>query len=118
MGKRKIAIVIVLVIILGTTAQATGPLKAPRAEPYLEFSDNVATCIAKVSGYGKTDKIYVTMRLWGNGTCLRTWVASRTERVTLEKTAYASRGKTYTLTIDYTINGVKQTQRATTKTYV
>lgn len=68
MKKRKIAIVIVLTIILGTAAQATGPLRAPRAEPYLDFSANTAICIAKVSGYKKTDKINVTMRLWSNGT--------------------------------------------------
>lgn len=118
MGKRKIAMAIVLVIILGTTAQATGPLRAPRAEPYLEFSDNIATCIAKVSGYGKTDKIYVTMRLWIDGTCLKTWTATGTERVTLEKETYASRGKTYSLTVDYTVNGVKQPQKSKTKTYL
>ena len=68
MKKRKIAIVIVLTIILGTAAQATGPLRAPRAEPYLDFSDNTAICIAKVSGYKKTDKINATMHLWSNGT--------------------------------------------------
>lgn len=112
--KRVFALMLVMLAFMGTVAQAAGPVKAPRAEPYISFSGNEATCVARVSSSNAGDRIRVTMRLWNGRTCLKTWVGSGTGRVVLREKAVVSRGTTYKLTVDYVINNVSQTQKVTT----
>lgn len=47
---------------------------------------------------------------------MKTWTASGTQVVTLSKPATVEKGKTYKLTADVTINGVKQATKSTTAT--
>ena len=98
------------------TAQATGPIKAPNASPTLSFSGTTATCTAFVRGNKSTDNVAATVKLWTGGTCLKTWSASGEYSVKIQKTATVSKGKTYKLTVDYTVNGVKQPQKSVTRT--
>ena len=92
-------------------------MQAPAAAPKLSFSGTTATCSVIIrSGASSTDKISVTAKLWNGRTCLKTWTASGTGRVSLSKTATVSKGKTYKLTVDYTVNGVKQPQKSVTRT--
>lgn len=107
---------LVLAMLLGTVAQASGPMRVPRAEPVLSLSGTTATCVARVSGDKTTDAIRVTMKLWSNSICLKTWTKSGTHRVTMNESTSVTRGKTYKLTVDYTVNGVKQLQKSVTKT--
>ena len=116
MKKRVMALTLVLVMLLGVTAQAAGPAKKPVASPSITFSGTTATCSVMVRGDKSTDKVVMTAKLWNGSTCLKTWTASGTQRANLNKTATVSKGKTYQLTVDYTINGVKQPQKSTTKT--
>lgn len=116
MKKQVLALSLVLMMLLGTVAQAAGPMKAPRAVPNLNFSGTTASCSATVSGNKATDTVNMTVKLWNGNTCLKTWTASGTRSVTLKKTATVSKGKTYKLTVDFTINGVKQNPQSTTKT--
>ena len=115
MRKQILALSLILVMLMGIAAQATGPMQAPAAAPKLSFSGTTATCSVIIrSGASSTDKISV--KLWNGRTCLKTWTASGTGRVSLSKTATVSKGKTYKLTVDYTVNGVKQPQKSVTRT--
>ena len=117
MRKQILALSLILVMLMGIAAQATGPMQAPAAAPKLSFSGTTATCSVIIrSGASSTDKISVTAKLWNGRTCLKTWTASGTGRVSLSKTATVSKGKTYKLTVDYTVNSVKQPQKSVTRT--
>lgn len=114
--KRVFALSLVLVMLLGTVVQAAGPIKAPQANYSLSFSGTTATCMANVRGNNSADQLSVTVKLWNGNTCLKTWTASGSGNLRLSKTAAVSKGKTYKMTVDYTVNGVKQPQKSTTKT--
>lgn len=116
MKKQLLALSMVLAMFLSVTAQAIGPAKAPEVRPILLFSGTTATCTVTARGKTPTDAVRATTKLWNGRTCLNTWTASGTGSLRMSKTATVSRGKTYTLTVDYTINGIKQPQRSVTKT--
>ena len=114
--KRVIPMILALVMILSVAAQASGPMKVPIARPTLTFSGTTANCAVKIRVDKTTDTISVTMKLWKGNSCLQTWNANGTGRVTVSKTATVTKGSAYKLTVDYTINGVKQTQKSVTNT--
>lgn len=116
MRKQFLALSLVLVMFLGIAAQASGPAKIPVATPKLSFNGTTAICTIYVRADKSTDPISVTAKLWTGSTCLKTWVLSGKGSIREDRDATVSRGKTYKLTVDYTINGVKQPQKSVTKT--
>lgn len=114
MRKQILALVMVLVMLMGVAAQATGPMKAPAAMPSLAFNGSSGVFSVTVSSIKSTDPISVTAKLWRGTRCLNTWTASGSGRVKMEKNFAAIKGNTYKVTVDYTINGVKQPQKSTT----
>ena len=105
-----------LAFILGITAQASGPLRQPLLYPGLTFSGTVATCKAEVYADKVSDQITVTMKLWHNGSLLKSWTKSGSMSVQMTKAATVVKGKTYKLTVDVSINGIVQPQKSITKT--
>ncbi len=90
--------------------------RAVRVKSSIVFDGTTATCAVVVQGEKTSDAISVTAKLWQGSTCLKTCSASGTRRVTLSKPATVEKGKTYKLTADVTVNGVKQTTKYTTAT--
>lgn len=104
---KKIALFLAIVIIL------TIPVTAYAAEqrmlsiyPGLSFSGTTAECSVVVTGNYATDDIDVVIKLWRGSTCLRTWYASGEGYVFWDDTATVTKGTTYKLTADVTINNV------------
>lgn len=116
MWKKAAVLALALVFVLGLTAQAAGPLRAPATTPRISFSGTTATCTVIVRGEKADDAISVTAKLWQGSTCLKTWNTSGTGVVQLSKPVTVEKGKTYKLTADVTINGVKQATKSTTAT--
>ena len=116
MWKRVFAMVMVLVLALSLAAQAAGPMRTPSAKPNLTFSGTTAMCSATVNGDKATDRIAAAMRLWKGNTCLETWIKRGTGTVKFSETTTVSRGATYKLTVDYTVNDVAQSQKSVTRT--
>lgn len=116
MKNRVAALALVLIFILGISAQASGPLRQPLLYPGLTFSGTTATCKAEVYADNVSDQITVTMKLWHNGSLLKSWTKSGTMSVKMTKTATVAKGKTYKLTVDVSINGIVQPQKSITKT--
>lgn len=90
--------------------------RAYRNFPSLSFSGTTANCSATVYGNDNSDTITVTMKLWDSGTCLKTWRDTGEGSVKLSETYGVSKGKTYKLTVDATINGLVQPTASVTKT--
>lgn len=115
MRKRVLALSLILALVLGITAQAAETWTL-RTEPSISFSGTTATCKATARSDKISDSISLTVELWQGSTCLKTWTASGKGSVTLSKSATVEKGKTYKLTADVTVNGVKQTTKSTTAT--
>ena len=104
---RKIALFLAIVIALSV------PLTAHAAEermlsiyPEITFSGTTANCAVAVTGNYANDDIDVVIKLWRGSTCLRTWYASGEGYVFWDDTATVTKGKTYDLSVDVTINNV------------
>lgn len=114
MRKQVLSLVMVLVMLFGVAAQAARPMKTPGSTSRLSFSDTMANCYVAVKGKNATDRITVNARLWSGSSCMRNWNESGTYQVSFTRQAKVVKGKAYKLTVDYTINGVKQPQKSTT----
>lgn len=114
---KKIALILAVVLMLST------PLSAHAAEermlsiyPGISFSGTTAECSLAVTGDYADDEIDVVIKLWRGSTCLRTWYDSGEGYVFWEDTATVTKGKTYTLTVDVTINDVTKPRVSTSGT--
>lgn len=116
MQKRILALFAVMVMLLGVTAQATGPAYLPRVTPSLTFSGKEATCKVIVRGDASTDAVSVTMKLWNGSRIIKTWTSKGVYFVSLEKKAAVISGRTYSLTVDYKINGIECPRQSITRT--
>lgn len=115
MRKKVLVLALALVMLLGVTAQAA-PMRMPYTKPLLSFSGTTALCTATVRADNTGDSILVTAKLWHNGTCLKTWSKQGKGYVNLSGSVTVTRGQSYTLTVDATINGAAQARRMETQT--
>ena len=76
--------------------------------PQLKFNGTKATCTITITGERMTDRISATMTLQQGNTLINSWTGSGFGILKLDKTTGVAKNKTYTLTITYSINGVKQ----------
>lgn len=114
---KKIALLLAIVLILST------PLSVHAAEPRMlsiypgiSFSGTTAECSLAVTGDYADDEIDVVIKLWRGSTCLRTWYASGEGYVFWEDTATVTKGQTYKLTVDVTVNDVLKPRVSTSGT--
>lgn len=114
MKRRSLALILVIVLASAVTVQAT-QTRVPHVISGLSFSGTTANCKAEVTANRTSDKIDVTMILWQGDTQLKSWSASGTGSVSLSKTYSVEKGKTYTLTVDATINGTEMERQSVTK---
>ena len=115
MRKRVLALTLVLALVLGISAQAA-QTRSYQISPSLSFTGTTANCAVVVYGEDNNDAISITAKLYQGSTCVKTWNTSGTGVVQLSKPVAVEKGKTYKLTADVTINGVKQATKSTTAT--
>lgn len=77
--------------------------------PDLTFANREATCFVEIQADKLTDTISATMELWQGTTKINEWSDSGTLYLSMEETATAKRYRTYSLVINYSINGVSKT---------
>lgn len=113
MWKRVLVLSLCLILACVPVANAAEQ-RAAACQPSLSFSGNTAICTGNVSEFGKT--IQATMELKDGSTVIDSWSASGTHSVTMRGTCTVTRGRTYTLSITYMINGVNYGPHSITKT--
>lgn len=116
--KRIFPLVLVLICVLSlgivTDAQAA---RSSYITPTLIFSGTTAECSAICVGNKTTDEVTATLTLYDNkDTALESWSASGMYRATPNGTCKVEKGQTYTLVLTWSINGVSQPQKSTTRT--
>lgn len=103
MKKRVIACMLMLCMLVPVCAMAL-ETRAVFTRPTLSFDGTTAICECTVRG-NSGDEIEVTMSLYQGTTRIASWSDSGTRRVDMEKTKTVTKGKTYTLTVEATVNG-------------
>lgn len=76
--------------------------------PTIVFDGTRATCTVRIAGDRVTDTISATMKLRQGNTVIDEWSGSASGILKLEETATVKRGKSYTLVVNATINGIAQ----------
>nr|WP_325299264.1 hypothetical protein [uncultured Dysosmobacter sp.] len=113
--KRRICILAaVFLLVLSATAGAVETRElTPR--PSLSFSGTTATCKVDIFAEAPSAKISATVKLWDGGTCLKTWTDSDTGVLSFSEThsRNITAGKSYQMTVDYTIAGKSYPQLST-----
>lgn len=104
MKKRIFPLVLVIVIILGTGANAA--ITSFTIAPELSYTGTTADCGLYVRTQGK--QINATLELWHGTSLINSWSSSGFGTLQLSKTATVCTGQMYTLRACVTIDGVQQ----------
>lgn len=109
MRKIAMSLAVIMVLLLPMTAHAATP-RIIRIYPTLRFEGTTANCSVIVFADVSSDEIEATIKLWQGSKCVATWEEEGQGVLNFSDTATATKGKTYELTADVTINGVAQPQ--------
>ena len=102
-----LACLVLLVVLLEVPSQASNMLRAQANTPILTISGTEARCSVSYNGK-RTDSISVTLTLKQGSTTVASWSADDTQFVSINESCAVISGKTYTLVMTATINGVRQ----------
>lgn len=116
MKTKVLSLVLLFAVVLSVPVFAAGPERMPRVQANISFSGTSATCTASARADNARDSVVLVAKLWHGNTCLSVWTATGTQSAQLQKTKSVTRGETYKLTLDVTINGVSQPTRTVTRT--
>ena len=105
MKRRLVIFAVVFVLLASATMPQAATPRTVALRPDLSFAGNVATCELRVLGCSSTDQIDAVMKLWYGTTCMKAWTGSDTGYLSMSGTSNVLSNKTYTLTVEVTING-------------
>ena len=109
MKKKAIPFLLFLVLLFAQPvyAEAASPRTAT-IWPSMAFNGTTAQCSVSVTADHFTDGIEIVVKLWRNGQCIKTWEDSGTGYLIFDRTTTVTKGYTYTMTVDATVDGVVQ----------
>lgn len=105
MKKHMVSIFLVAAMLFTLVATATAA--TPRAVDYtpsLTFDGTTANCSVSITAIGQP--ITATLELWQGSTRIASWSDSATSRLIIDEDYSVDKGKTYTLKVSGTIDGV------------
>lgn len=116
MKKRILLFIPLLTLLFTVAAQAISP-RADTMAPSLSFRGNLASCVVEVVASDSDSDIYVEADLLQDGDPYVHWTGSGTGRLHFSRVATVTRGHTYTLEVDVTIDGETYTLRPISEDY-
>ena len=102
--KRILPILFVFLMVFSSTAYAASP-RVAQVVPGISFSGTTATCTVFIAAEQMTDDIDAVIKLWEGSRCIETWKRSSVGDLAFSGEASVTRGKTYKLTVDVTLEG-------------
>ena len=84
--------------------------------PDIEFDGTRATCSVLIVGNRTTDEIEATMELRQGGRLIADWSDSGNGFLEISETVTVARNTTYTLTVEYSVNGDSKTPVSISRT--
>ena len=106
MKKRILPILFVFLMVFSSTAYAASP-RVAQVVPGISFNGTTANCRVTVSGNHGTDQIEAVVILWNGSEVVEDWYPTGTGSLLFSGTTTVTKGKTYELTVDVTINGLE-----------
>ena len=106
MAKRIASVALALLMILSISATAVSTRTAD-VQPTLTFQGTTAKCSLTVYGDNGNDRISATIELRQGNTVVDSWSTSGSGWINWSGSASVTRGRTYTLVINVTINGTE-----------
>ena len=108
MRKRMLPLVMASVLMFSVAISAAAAERAITGRPGLTISGTTAYCVGKYNSGNQSDTISMTLTLKLGTTTIDSWSASGTGSAVISETCTVQKGKTYTLVLSGTVNGVKQ----------
>ena len=115
MRKRIICMMLLITMAFVIPANAAST-RAIFVSPDIEFDGTKATCSVRIIGDRTTDKIEATLELRQGSRLIDDWSASGNGFLEISKTATVARNTTYTLTVEYSVNGDSKTPVSISRT--
>lgn len=112
---RFFAVVLLVVMSLCMAAQAAD-MRAAGGKPILSFTGTTANCSVTCKGNNTSDQVSANLTLYQGKTQVDSWSGSGKGKVSLSGQHKVTSGKSYTLTLTYSINGVSQSSKSATGT--
>lgn len=114
MKRRNFALAVLMMLALSVTVCAA-EAREITPQPTLTFNGTTASCKVNIFADSSSYKISATVKLWDGTTCLKTWTDSDTGVLSFSKTHSKDikSGKTYKMTVDYTVAGKSYPQLST-----
>lgn len=82
----------------------------------ISFEDSTALCDVKIFGNNSKDCISAIITLWSNNQCIKTWERESNYSLKFSETITVTQGQSYTLIVEYSINGVSQAELSSSGT--
>ena len=76
--------------------------------PHLSFDGNNASCVIQIVGDKMTDEISATMELRCGSDLIASWNGSGSGILKMTKSAAVKKGKTYTMVVNFSVNGTRR----------
>ena len=103
MKKQCLILSLLLVLVLVIPAQAQTP-RINTDKATLTFSGTTAYCRVRISAKLNED-ISATIKLWDGSQYIETWQENATSSLNFSESVPVQRGRSYTLTVDYSVAG-------------
>ena len=108
MKVRKLAFALLLVFLLASTAYAQ-EMRMNTSYAAITFSGTTANCYVEIAGDSNSDKISATIELNCGSQNIKTWNEyTNTGRLKFSSAVDVTKGSTYELVVEYTVNGSPQ----------
>lgn len=104
--KRILPFVLLFAMLFSTPTFAASP-RIITIRPAISFNGTTANCRVTVSGNHGTDQIEAVVILWNGSEVVEDWYPTGTGSLLFSGTTTVTKGKTYELTVDVTINGLE-----------
>ncbi|WP_369281828.1 hypothetical protein [Oscillibacter sp. GMB15532] len=103
MKRRMFSLAALLLLVLSISVQAV-QLRAA-GNPNLSFNGTTANCYVNYRSASTSDKVSATLTLYQGNTYVDSWSGSGTGSVFVSGQCAVKGGKSYTLTLSYSVNG-------------
>lgn len=112
--KRRILAFAALIICVLTIGVQAAELRGIAGKPRISFNNTTAVCTAVCYGDNSDDVVNATLTLYQGSTYVDSWSNSGIDSVSVYGESKVKSGKSYTLKLTYSINGVSKPSVSTT----
>lgn len=114
--KKVVLSLVLMVTLVCFSVGAVAKLYTAHGSVSLSFDGSKAVCAAWYTADNTSDALDVTLSLYRGSTLVKSWSRAGIGTVSVSERCGVQSGKTYTLTMQYSVNGVPQPDLSTTKT--